>query len=112
MLSRCRSPSFSWPAYPNSPRHPAHVCSQTKVCIQNRGKSMARGTAPKLEDLSPKERGALALKLLNEQVLEQRLKLRQWRELTHQPAHIDTGYVGQHLVSIVTGLSGEGFRGK
>lgn len=66
----------------------------------------------KLEDLTVQERISLIEKLLTEQVAEQRFKLKAWRDLTNQPAHIDTGYVGQHLVSLVTGIRGGGFRGK
>lgn len=67
---------------------------------------------PQLSDLNLQERGEYALKLLQEQVIEQRADLHFWRSLTGQPAQIDTGYIAQHLVSIVTGIKGGGFRGK
>lgn len=51
-------------------------------------------------------------KLLIEQVIEQRENLHFFRELTFQPAQIDTGYIAQHLVSLVTRIPGGGFRGK
>jgi len=69
-------------------------------------------THPKLSELGESERGTLALKLLQEQVADQRKKLHYWRSVTKQPAQIDTGYVAQHLVSLVTGLEGGGMRGK
>jgi len=67
---------------------------------------------PGLGKLDVNQRGALALKLLQEQVVDQRKKLHYWRSVTKQPAQIDTGYVAQHLVSLVTGLEGGGMRGK
>ncbi len=67
---------------------------------------------PELDALSEVERGVLALQLLQEQVVEQRRKLQHWRLITIQPAQIDTGYVGQHLVSLITGIKGGGMRGK
>lgn len=67
---------------------------------------------PHLSNLNLQERGEFAQRLLQEQVLEQRTDLHFWRDLTGQPAQIDTGYVAQHLVSIVTGIRGVGFRGK
>lgn len=72
----------------------------------------ASGKIPQLEDMSLAERGVLALKLLQEQVVDQRKMLHYWRDVTHQPAQIDTGYVSQHLVSLVTGIKGNGMRGK
>lgn len=67
---------------------------------------------PRLSSLNLQERGEYAIKLLQEQVIEQRANLHFWRDLTGQPAQIDTGYIAQHLVSIVTGIKGGGFRGK
>lgn len=65
-----------------------------------------------LMDLAIQERREVASELLQEQVIDQRGRLHRWRELTHQPAQIDTGYVAQHLVSIVSGIPGGGMRGK
>ena len=45
-------------------------------------------------------------------MIDSRSRLHRWRALTNQPAQIDTGYVSQHLVSIITGKPGGGFRGK
>lgn len=58
------------------------------------------------------ERLELAVKLLQEQVIDQRERLHFWRDLTNQSAQIDTGYVSQHLVSIITKIPGGGMRGK
>jgi len=66
----------------------------------------------KLDELSKKERYELALRLTQELIIEHRETLHFWRDLTNQPAQIDTGYVAQHLVSLVTGIKGVGMRGK
>lgn len=71
-----------------------------------------RKAEPKLEDLNDEQTRELALKLLQELVLDQRNRLHFWRNLTNQPAQIDTGYVAQHLVSLVTKIKGVGMRGK
>lgn len=65
-----------------------------------------------LKELAPNEKQDLILKLLKEQVLDQAILLRFWRNITKQPAQIDTGYIGQHLISLITSLYGGGFRGK
>ena len=65
-----------------------------------------------LAEIGAGQRAELARELLQEQVIDQRRRLHHWRDLTGQPAQIDTGYVAQHLVSIVTGVPGGGMRGK
>lgn len=67
---------------------------------------------PDLSELNLTERQKYIVKLLKEQVINQRANLHFWRNLTGQPAQIDTGYIAQHLVSLVTGVKGGGFRGK
>ncbi len=58
------------------------------------------------------DRRKLARELLDELLIGARVRLHKWRALTNQSAQIDTGYVAQHLVSIMTGVPGSGFRGK
>lgn len=65
-----------------------------------------------LKKLSLPERKRMAQKLLQEQVIDQRNKLSFWKELTKQPAQIDTGYIAQHLVSLITSVPGFSMRGK
>jgi hypothetical protein len=65
-----------------------------------------------LKSLSSTQKKELIIKLLAEQVVDQRRKLHFWRELTKQAAQIDTGYIVQHLVSLVTSLPGCSMRGK
>lgn len=38
--------------------------------------------------------------------------LQKWAALTGQTAQVDTGYISQFIASIVTGVPGQGFRGK
>lgn len=65
-----------------------------------------------LAKLSQEERIKLCEKLLTEQVLEQRNKLAAWTIITGQASQIDTGYIAQHLISLITQISGQGMRGK
>lgn len=65
-----------------------------------------------LSILSSDDRKKLALELLNEQVIKQRSKLTHWSVITGQSAQIDTGYVAQHLASLITQVSGQAMRGK
>lgn len=62
--------------------------------------------------LSQGEREALAVHLLEKQVVEQRRKLNHWSTITAQSSQIDTGYIAQHLVSLQTQIAGQGMRGK
>jgi hypothetical protein len=70
------------------------------------------GATLEFEKLSVEERKGLALRLLDEQIVEARKRLHFWRSLTNQPAQVDSGYISQHLVSFITHLKGGGFRGK
>ena len=44
--------------------------------------------------------------LLQDLYLDLRVKILRWAPLTKQTAQARMGYVGQHLVSVVTGLPG------
>jgi len=52
--------------------------------------------------------------LITELYIELRRKVNRWASITHQTAQARMGYVGQHLVSVVTGFTGgrSGARGK
>ncbi|WP_238881766.1 MamI family restriction endonuclease [Clostridium sp. YIM B02551] len=65
-----------------------------------------------LSILSIEDRKNLALELLTEQVIHQRYRLTHWSIVTGQSAQIDTGYVAQHLASLITQISGQAMRGK
>lgn len=53
-------------------------------------------------------RKALAKSFIENVVLAQYRQLTGWQEVTQQTAQIDSGYLGQHLVSIISGTSGRG----
>ena len=65
-----------------------------------------------LETLDEKDRIQLIVDLLQKQVIDQRHQLNYYKVITGQPAQIDTGYIGQHLISLITKIRGGGFRGK
>lgn len=59
-------------------------------------------------------RKALATSFIENVVLAQYRQLTGWQEVTQQTSQIDSGYLGQHLVSLVSGTlgRGRGSRGK
>lgn len=65
-----------------------------------------------LSILSEEDRILLVKNLLEQQVIDQRKKLIFWSSTTSQSAQIDTGYIAQHLVSLITKIPGQGMRGK
>lgn len=65
-----------------------------------------------LSILSLEDRKNLAIELLTEQIINQRYKLTHWSVITGQSAQIDTGYIAQHLASLITQTSGQAMRGK
>ncbi len=65
-----------------------------------------------LSTLSHDDRKELIVKLLQEQVVDQRKKLSFWSATTSQSSQIDTGYIAQHLISLITKIPGQGMRGK
>lgn len=53
-------------------------------------------------------RKALAKSFIENVVLAQYRQLTGWQEVTQQTSQIDSGYLGQHLVSLVSGTPGRG----
>lgn len=53
-------------------------------------------------------RSALAKSFIENVVLAQYHQLTDWQKVTHQSAQLDSGYLGQHLVSIIAGIPGRG----
>lgn len=45
-------------------------------------------------------------------IVQNKILMNKLQKITNQPAQLDSGYIGQHLVSIVTKIKGGGFRGK
>jgi len=62
--------------------------------------------------LTHEQRVELAPRLLNDLFLETRTRLLEWSAITGQSAQVDSGYIAQHLVSLVTGIPGVWRRGK
>jgi hypothetical protein len=65
-----------------------------------------------LQGLSADQRVALLEQLINDFFGAQRAVLLRWATLTGQSAQIDTGYIAQHMASVVLGEPGQGFKGK
>jgi hypothetical protein len=56
----------------------------------------------------------LSKQFIESTILGQYRELVKWKSVTEQSAQVDSGYLGQHLVTIITGIPGrgEGGRGK
>lgn len=67
-----------------------------------------------MPDYNVTTRKALAKSFIENVVLAQYRQLTGWQEVTQQTSQIDSGYLGQHLVSLVSGTLGRGLgsRGK
>jgi len=65
-----------------------------------------------LSGLTRVQRMTLIEVLIYDFFAEQRRVLVKWAALTGQSAQIDTGYISQHLASIVLTTPGQGFKGK
>jgi hypothetical protein len=50
--------------------------------------------------------------LIKELFLDQRRVLTKWTGITNQSAQLDSGYIAQHLISLLTGIKGIRRRGK
>lgn len=54
----------------------------------------------------------LAASLLQEMFLDHRKVMAKWAAMTGQSSQLDSGYIAQHLISLLTGKRGSGWRGK
>jgi len=61
-----------------------------------------------LEKLSKDERKGLVEKFLREMYFERRQDIFEWAQITKQTPLIETKFLGQNLVSLVTGIVGKG----
>lgn len=50
--------------------------------------------------------------IIEDVIVKNKIILNNLQSITHQPAQLDSGYIGQHLVSVVTKIKGGGYRGK
>lgn len=65
-----------------------------------------------LQELTLDQKTQLLELLFSDFFNEQHAVLQKWAALTGQTAQVDTGYIAQFVASIVTGIPGQGFRGK
>ena len=63
---------------------------------------------PSVEELDEQVRRGLAKSFIEDAVIGQYRQLVRWQHITGQSAQIDSGYLGQHLVSLVAGKRGRG----
>lgn len=63
---------------------------------------------PSVADLAEQVRRGLAKSFIEDAVIGQYRQLVRWQHITGQSAQIDSGYLGQHLVSLVSGKAGRG----
>jgi len=61
-----------------------------------------------LEKLSKDERKSLVARFLKEMYFERRQDIFEWAQITKQTPLIETKFLGQNLVSLVTGILGKG----
>jgi predicted RNA-binding Zn-ribbon protein involved in translation (DUF1610 family) len=64
-------------------------------------------TKPGKKFITISENERLIKQLISELVLQPRLKALEWSEITKQTPNIKIGYPGQHLASLITGMTGE-----
>lgn len=63
---------------------------------------------PSVGELGEHVRRGLAKSFIEDAVIGQYRQLVRWQHITGQSAQIDSGYLGQHLVSLVSGKPGRG----
>lgn len=68
--------------------------------------------AAAIKTQKPKTRRALVKQFIESVVLSQYRQLVEWATVTGQSSQLDSGYLGQQLVSLLTGIAGIGRRGK
>ncbi len=75
-------------------------------------KANAEERQRRLDSLTPDKRAKLVEQLISDFFVAQRATLLKWSALTGQSAQIDTGYISQHVASVVLAVPGQGFKGK
>lgn len=73
---------------------------------------MSKDHAPAIERQSRERRVALAKQFIESVVFRQYRELVAWKTVTGQSSQIDSGYLGQQIVSLLAGVPGTGMRGK
>lgn len=67
---------------------------------------------PAIIKQNEKTRIALSKQFIESVILDQYRQLVAWQTVTSQSSQIDSGYLGQHLVSLLTGIPGRGMGGR
>lgn len=75
-------------------------------------RSWLGGKEPLVVKLNVDVRKNLTRDLIKELFLEHTTTLDKWKRITGQPSQVDSGYIAQHLISLITGIPGYGLRGK
>lgn len=84
--------------------------SKTKRSLVRKSDAIKSHAA--IADQSPDTRKALVKQFIESVVLSQYRQLVDWQTVTGQSSQLDSGYLGQQLVSLLTGIPGVGRRGK
>ncbi len=66
----------------------------------------------RLQTQTASERSDLIEELIEDFFVGSRRSLGKWARITGQSSQIDTGYIAQHLASLVLQVPGQGFKGK
>lgn len=85
--------------------------SGPSLITQERNEGLSNTGGP-ISGATKATRQRLATKFLEEVIFGQMRQLLTWKTVTNQTAQLDSGYLAQQLVSILTGISGSGLRGK
>lgn len=67
---------------------------------------------PLVVNMPLKERLELTKVLIKDTFIEHKKVLDKWKLITGQPSNVDSGYIAQHFISLLTAIPGEGLRGK
>jgi hypothetical protein len=84
----------------------------TKALRSKQRTAWLKGVEERLLALSADERQQLIEELIADFFVDARAALVKWSKVTGQSAQIDTGYIAQHLASLVLQTPGQGFKGK
>ena len=67
---------------------------------------------PSVSSLAKNVREGLAKTFIEDVIVGQYRQLVRWQHITGQSAQIDSGYLGQHLISLIAGVPGRGKGGR
>ncbi len=88
------------------------MVKMTKLQRDDQRSAWLAGIETRLRSLSAHERRVLIEQLITDFFVDARATLVKWSQVTGQSAQIDTGYIAQHLASLVLQTPGQGFKGK